>query len=300
MKLSQLLKDIDILKIHADMELDIENIVYDSRRVTPGSLFVAVSGFVTDGNKYIPMALEKGAAVIVTATEPQEDIPYVLVRSDRLALAQLGANFYGHPAEAVKLIGITGTNGKTSSTLLLKHVLEVTRGAKVGLIGTMANMIGSEEIPTERTTPESLDLQALFAQMRDAGCSHIIMEVSSHAIALDRVGGVEFAVGAFTNLTEDHLDFHKTMEAYCDAKAELFARSEKCVANCDDPWFDRMCRLAKSPVLSTSAKGNGQLYAKDAKLLSDGVSFTAVYGDEQQQINLPIPGNFTVYNLYTL
>ena len=131
MKLSQLLKNIEVLKIHADMEMDIENIVYDSRRVTPGCLFVAVSGFVTDGNKYIPMALEKGAAVIVTATEPQTDIPYVLMRSDRLALAQLGANFYNHPAKAVKLIGITGTNGKTSSTLLLKHVLEVTRGAKV-------------------------------------------------------------------------------------------------------------------------------------------------------------------------
>jgi len=300
MKLAQLLRDIQVIKTNVDMNTEVENIVYDSRRVTPGSLFVAVSGFVTDGNKYIPMALEKGAAVIVTASEPQADIPYVLVHSDRLALAQLGANFYGHPAKAVKLIGITGTNGKTSSTLLLKHVLEVTRNAKVGLIGTMANMTGSEVIPTERTTPESLDLQALFAQMRDSGCTHIIMEVSSHAIALERVGGVEFTVGAFTNLTEDHLDFHKTMENYCDAKAELFARSEKCVANCDDPWFERVCRLAKSPVLATSAKGNGQLYAKNAKLLSDGVSFTAVYGKEEQEIVLPIPGNFTVYNALTV
>ena len=300
MKLADLLKDISVIKANVDLDAEVESIVYDSRKVTPGSLFVAVAGFVTDGNKYIPMALEKGAVAVVTATAPAEDVPYVLVSSDRLALAQLGANFYHHPAKAVELIGITGTNGKTSSTLLLKHVLEVTRGAKVGLIGTMANMIGSEIIPTERTTPESLDLQALFAQMRDAGCSHIIMEVSSHAIALDRVGGVEFAVGAFTNLTEDHLDFHKTMENYCDAKAQLFARSEKCVANCDDPWFDRMCAQAKAPVLSTSAKGEADLCARDAVLLSDGVSFTAVSGSQTQQITLPIPGNFTVYNALTV
>ena len=300
MKLRQLLENIEVLDIHAELEMEIGDIHYDSRKVTPGSMFVAVSGFVTDGNRFIPMALEKGAAVIVTATRPQEDIPYVLVRSDRLALAQLGANFYGNPAKAVKLIGITGTNGKTSSTLILKHVLEVTRGAKVGLIGTMANMIGQEVIPTERTTPESLDLQALFAQMRDAGCSHIIMEVSSHAISLDRVGGVEFAVGAFTNLTEDHLDFHKTMKAYCDAKAQLFARSEKCVANCDDPWFQRMCSQAKTAVLTTSIKGNGSLCAENAKLLADGVSFTAVYNGERQEISLPIPGNFTVYNTLTV
>ena len=300
MKLADLLKDISVIKANVDLDTEVESIVYDSRKVTPGSLFVAVAGFVTDGNKYIPMALEKGAVAVVTATAPAEDVPYVLVSSDRLALAQLGANFYHHPAKAVELIGITGTNGKTSSTLLLKHVLEVTRGAKVGLIGTMVNMIGSEIIPTERTTPESLDLQALFAQMRDAGCSHIIMEVSSHAIALDRVGGVEFAVGAFTNLTEDHLDFHKTMENYCDAKAQLFARSEKCVANCDDPWFDRMCAQAKAPVLSTSAKGEADLCARDAVLLSDGVSFTAVSGSQTQQITLPIPGNFTVYNALTV
>ena len=300
MKLAQLLENIQVIKTNVDLDTEVEKIVYDSRKVTPGSLFMAVSGFVTDGNKYIPMALEKGAVVIVTATQPGADVPYVLVKSDRLALAQLGANFYDHPARAVQLIGITGTNGKTSSTLLLKHILEVTRGAKVGLIGTMANMIGQEIVPTERTTPESLDLQALFACMRDAGCSHIIMEVSSHAISLDRVGGVEFAVGAFTNLTEDHLDFHKTMENYCDAKAQLLARSEKCVANCDDPWFGRICAQAKGKVLTTSVRGAADLYAKNAKLFSDGVSFTAVFGAQEQEITMPIPGNFTVYNALTV
>ncbi len=300
MKLTDLLQGIEVIKTNADLQMQITDIAYDSRKVTPGSLFVAVTGFVTDGNKYIPMALEKGAVAVVTAVEPETDIPYILVRSDRLALALLGANFYGHPAKAMTMVGVTGTNGKTSSTLLLKHVLEQTKGAKVGLIGTMENMIGEESVPAERTTPESLDLQALFAKMRDAGCSHVIMEVSSHAIELERVGGIHFDVAAFTNLTEDHLDFHKTMEAYCDAKAELFARSEKCVANRDDAWFDRMCAKTDKPVLTTSAKCTADLYAKDLELLSDGISFTAVSGSQQARVSLPIPGKFTVYNALTV
>ena len=300
MKLKDLLHGIDVLKTNVDMESEITAVTYDSRKATPGCLFVAVAGFVTDGNLYIPMALEKGAVAVVTAVEPKGDIPYILVRSDRIALAQLGANYYGHPAEAMTLIGVTGTNGKTTSTLLLKHVLEVTRNAKVGLLGTMDNMIGQESVPATRTTPESLDLQALFAQMRDAGCSHVIMEVSSHAIALERVGGVAFDVAAFTNLTEDHLDFHETMENYCDTKAELFARSKKCVANRDDAWFDRICAKAAAPVLTTSVKGEAELQARDLELLSDGIAFTAVHGDTQVAVQLPIPGKFTVYNTLTV
>ena len=300
MKLRDLLNGIEVLKTNVDMDTEIESVVYDSRKATPGSLFVAVTGFVTDGNLYIPMALEKGAVAVVTAVEPTAEIPYILVKSDRLALARLGANFYGNPAEAMTIIGVTGTNGKTTSTLLLKHVLEVTRNAKVGLLGTMDNMIGHEAVPATRTTPESLDLQALFAQMRDAGCSHVIMEVSSHAIALERVGGVTFDVAAFTNLTEDHLDFHETMENYCDTKAELFARSKRCVANRDDAWFERMCAKAASPVLTTGMSQVADLHAKGLELLSDGISFTAVYGDKQVDVKLPIPGKFTVYNTMTV
>ena len=300
MKLKDLLQGVQIIKATADLQMQISQVTYDSRKVTPGSLFVAVTGFVTDGNHYIPMAMEKGAVAVVTAVEPQEDIPYVLVESDRLALALIGGNFYGHPADAMTLIGVTGTNGKTSSTLLLKHVLEVTQNAKVGLIGTMENMIGSQTVPAQRTTPESLELQELFARMRDAGCTHVIMEVSSHAIALERVGGVHFDVAAFTNLTEDHLDFHKTMENYCDTKAELFARSEKCIANQDDQWFRRVSAKANSAVFTTSAKQTADLYAKDLELLSDGICFTAVYANTQAKVKLPIPGKFTVYNALTV
>ncbi len=296
MKLRQLLAGVNVLAANVDMDMEINAIAYDSRKVTPGSLFVAITGFATDGNRYIPMALEKGAQVIVTAHKQLHSVPHVLVESDRLALAQLGCNFFDHPADSMKLIGVTGTNGKTSTTLLLKHVLETTIGAKVGLMGTMENMVGQAVIPTERTTPESFELQALLAQMRDAGCTYAIMEVSSHAIALDRVAGLHYEVAAFTNLTEDHLDFHKTMEHYCDTKAELFRRCSKAVANKDDDWFDRITQNSTCEMLTTSVKGEADLHAENLELLSDGISFTAVYDDERVAVRLPIPGKFTVYN----
>jgi len=295
MKLQELLKNMTVLDTNVSPDTDITGVFYDSRKVQPGSIFVAISGFAADGNRFIPMALSKGAAAVVTAKKPEGDVPYILVDNDRLALAKLGINWYGAPAEAMTLIGVTGTNGKTSTTLLLKQVLESCIGAKVGLIGTMSNLIGDEEIPTERTTPESFELQGLFARMRDAGCTHVVMEVSSHALTLDRVGGVHFDVAAFTNPTEDHLDFHKTMDAYCDAKAELFARCTKAVINVDDNYAPRMLAKAECDVLRTSAY-DADLYAKDAVLHSEGVAFTAVCGGEEVQVSLPIPGKFTVYN----
>ena len=301
MKLKELLSGIDVLESNADPELEIEEIHYDSRKVGPGGLFVAVTGFATDGNRFIPMAMEKGAAAVVTAKRPENrTVPYVLVPSDRLALAMLACNFYGHPAKSMTMVGITGTNGKTSVTLLLKHVLEQCLGAKVGLIGTMANMVGGEVLPTERTTPESLELQALFARMRSAGCTHVVMEVSSHAIALDRVGGVHFDAAAFTNLTEDHLDFHKTMDAYCDAKAQLFGRCDGAVVNGDDPYAPKMLEKAACPVLITGLEKEAALRAEDVTLHAEGVSFTAVQGEQRVAVSLPIPGRFTVYNALTV
>ena len=300
MKLKELLQHIPVLACTADPELEIDAIHYDSRKVTPGSLFVAVTGFASDGNRFIPMALGKGAAAVVTAKKPEADFPYILVESDRLALALLGCNFYGHPAKAMTMIGVTGTNGKTSTTLLLKQVLETVLGAKVGLIGTMANMVGDEEIPTERTTPESFDLQGLFARMRDAGCTHVVMEVSSHAVTLDRIGGTHFDIAAFTNLTEDHLDFHKTMDCYCDAKAELFRRCDRAVVNWDDSYSGRILDAAACPVLLTSVTAQTGLHAKNLELLSEGISFTAVCDGEAAQVQLPIPGKFTVYNALTV
>ena len=300
MKLKELLKNIPVLECTADAELEIGAVHYDSRKVTEGSLFVAVTGFASDGNRFIPMAMGKGAVAVVTAKKPEGEIPYILVESDRMALALLGCNFYGHPAKSMTMIGVTGTNGKTSTTLLLKQVLEQVLGAKVGLIGTMANMVGEEVIPTERTTPESFDLQALFGRMRDAGCTHVVMEVSSHAVTLERIGGTHFDIAAFTNLTEDHLDFHKTMDAYCDAKADLFRRCDKAVINADDSYAGRIRAAAECPVLLTSVAGEEGLHAKNLELLSEGISFTAVCGEEAAEVHLPIPGKFTVYNALTV
>ena len=300
MKLKELLEGLSPVELAADPELEISSVAYDSRQVEPGGLFAAVSGFASDGNRFIPMAMEKGAAVVVTAKKPVEPIPYVLVEQDRLALALIACNWFGHPARAMKLIGITGTNGKTSATLLLKHLLEKTLGAKVGLIGTMSNLIGDEELPTDRTTPESFELQKLFARMRDAGCSHVVMEVSSHAIALERIGGIRFAAAAFTNLTEDHLDFHKTMEAYCDTKAELLRRCDCCTVNLDDSYAPRMLAAADCPVLGTAVHQPAALRAEALELLADGVSFEAVTERERVPVSLGIPGQFTVYNALTV
>ena len=300
MKLLELLKGIPVLESNVSMELEIAHVAHDSRKVERGGLFVAITGFAADGNRFIPMALEKGAAVVVTAKKPEGDVPFVLVPSDRQALALIGCNFFGHPAEKMKMVGVTGTNGKTSVTLLLKHVLEKTLGAKVGLIGTTANMIGEEVIPTERTTPESFDLQALFARMLAAGCTHVVMEVSSHAIALDRVAGVGFDAAAFTNLTEDHLDFHRTMDHYCDTKAELFRRCKRGVINADDSYAPRFLAAAECEVLTTAVSGGGGLLARDVQLQADGVSFTAVLGAEEAGVRLGIPGKFTVYNALTV
>lgn len=300
MKLKDLLKDVPVLACTADLQTEISGVCYDSRKVSAGDAFVAVTGFAADGNRFIPMALDRGAAVVVTARKPQQEIPYVLVESERLALAKMSCNFYDHPADTMTMIGITGTNGKTSSTLLLKQVLEQVAGAKVGLVGTMSNLIGSQEIPTERTTPESLELQGLFAQMRAAGCTHVVMEVSSHALSLERVGGVHFDVAAFTNLTEDHLDFHKTMDEYCAAKAELFRRCDRAVVNRDDGYAQQILQAAACPVLTTSVAGDGDLQAVDVSLHAQGVRFTAKLGQQQARVELPIPGRFTVHNALTV
>ena len=297
MKLQTLLRGLEILQLHADDQLEITGVQYDSRQVTAGDLFVAVSGFQTDGHKYIEKAAQSGAVCTVCERKPETDIPYVLVPDARAALAVLGANWYGHPADSMCMIGITGTNGKTTSTYLLKHILEKTVGAKVGLIGTIQNMIGERVLHTERTTPESIELQKLFAEMKEAGCTHVIMEVSSHALVLHRADQIRFAVGVFTNLTEDHLDFHKTMDAYCEAKAMLFSRCETGVVNVDDAYAAKIMQNASCRLLTMSAQGKpASLAAENIDLHADRVEFDAVYDGARCAMTLGIPGIFSVYN----
>ena len=295
MKLQAILQGLEPLEVHADLSREITGICYDSRAVKPGNLFVAICGYDTDGHKYIPMALEKGAACVLCEKAPAEG-EYVLLSDTRRGLALAGANWYGNPAGKMTMIGITGTNGKTTTTYLVKHILEDCLGAKVGLVGTIQNMIGDEVLHTERTTPESLELQALFRHMADAGCTHVVMEVSSHALSLHRVDGVTFDVGVFTNLTQDHLDFHKTMEEYCRAKAMLFARSKVGAVNVDDPWAKEILAHATCPVITYSAKGQAALEATDIRLEPHHVAFTAHYQGTETACTLGIPGAFSVYN----
>ena len=295
MKLQAILQGLEPLEVHADLSREITGICYDSRAVKPGNLFVAICGYDTDGHKYIPMALEKGAACVLCEKAPAEG-EYVLLSDTRRGLALAGANWYGNPAGEMTMIGITGTNGKTTTTYLVKHILEDCLGAKVGLVGTIQNMIGDEVLHTERTTPESLELQALFRHMADAGCTHVVMEVSSHALCLHRVDGVTFDVGVFTNLTQDHLDFHKTMEEYCRAKAMLFARSKVGAVNVDDPWAKEILAHATCPVITYSAKGQAALEATDIRLEPHHVAFTARYQGTETACTLGIPGAFSVYN----
>ena len=296
MKLRELLAGVPICADSADLEMEISGVSYDSRTTQPGDLFVAMTGFATDGHQYIAKALANGAAAVLCQRRPAEACAYVQTEDSRRALAVIGGNWFGHPAEEMTMIAVTGTCGKTTTTYLLKAILEQARGVKVGLIGTNQNMIGSDVIPTERTTPESFEVQKLFREMADAGCTHVVMETSSHALYLDRVYGVRYDVGIFTNLTQDHLDFHKTMENYCDAKAILFRNCVTGVVNADDPWTPRLLKDADCKVMTYAEQADADLRAENIVLSADGIAFDAVSGAERAPIRVNIPGGFMVYN----
>jgi len=297
MKLKDLLQDVEIIELSADIETEIGDISYDSRKTKKGDLFVAIRGFESDGHKFVGSAVSAGAAVIICEEKPTSEVPYVLVHDSRQALSLVSRNYFGNPASEMTLVGITGTNGKTTTTMLLKHVLEGCTGAKVGLIGTNQNMIGSLALPTERTTPESYELQGLFRQMADEGCKYVIMEVSSHSLVLKRVFGIRFDVAVFTNLTQDHLDFHKTMEEYAGAKAQLFENCSKAAVNIDDEWGGYMLQRAKCPVFTYSElKLEADLVAKDIRFSPTNVKFCALAMNSLERVSLEIPGKFSVYN----
>lgn len=297
MKLKEITKDIAALEYKADPELEISSVCYDSRKACPGSLFVAIKGFTSDGHRFIPKATELGASVVVCEDAPEVSVPYIRVADSREALALISRAFFSAPAESMTVIGITGTSGKTTSSYLMKHMLEEKLGAKVGLIGTNGNMIGDEHIHSEMTTPESYELQALFRRMADAGCSHVVMEVSSHSLELKRVAGIEFDVALYTNLSQDHLDFHGSMEEYAGAKKKIFSVCKKACANMDDNWAGFMTEGAACPVIGYSAeRTDTALFARDIRLSAEGVRFAAVYKGEIALTRLAIPGHFSVLN----
>ena len=296
MKLQKLLAGIDVVQCSASMETEIQSVRYSSRDVQPGDLFVAIPGFTTDGHNYIADAVSRGAAAVLCERQMPENAPWIRVKDSRMALALLGANYYDHPAKKLKMIGVTGTNGKTSVTYLLKELLERATGAKVGLIGTICNLIGTEELHTERTTPESFELQGLLARMQAAGCEYVVMEVSSHALALHRVAGIRFCVAAFSNLTEDHLDFHKTMEGYRRAKAVLFRMCDRGVFYLDDPAAPLMIRDAACEISTVSTLTAADFVAKNICLESDRIEMDVLEGECCAHLRLGIPGRFTVSN----
>ncbi|MCL2342332.1 MAG: UDP-N-acetylmuramoyl-L-alanyl-D-glutamate--2,6-diaminopimelate ligase [Firmicutes bacterium] len=318
MKLSELLAGVDVLSLHVDPALEITDISYDSRNTKPGGLFVAIRGFESDGHRFIEAAQKNGAVCVVCEEAPvgrdalgapstgaaptrPEPMPYVLVENSRLTLALLSKNYFGDPAGSMTLIGVTGTSGKTTGTMLLKHMLEVCVSGKVGLVGTNQNMIQSTVLPAERTTPESYELQKLFRQMKDAGCTHVVMEVSSHSLVLDRVAGLTFDVAAFTNLSQDHLDFHRTMEDYASAKAMLFWQARRGAVNLDSAYAPLMLGAPGCEYLTYALnKNEAELLGKDPRFCAGGVRFCALYNGELQRTGLPIPGRFSVYNALTV
>src|SRR5437764_6207452 len=244
MQLKTLLASTPVRHVFGSADRPVEDIAYDSRRVQRHTMFVALRGEKTDGHQFIGQAIDKGASVIVAEREEKDPrVTSLLVENTRNALADFSATFYGHPARKLKLAAVTGTNGKTTTTFLIKHICE-NAGLRCGLIGTVRYEIGERMLPAIRTTPESLDLQELLAQIVNAGCKAAAMEVSSHALAQDRTRGLEWNVAVFTNLTQDHLDFHETMENYFEAKAKLFIglaaqkykRTPVAIVNVDDRY----------------------------------------------------------------
>ena len=299
MKLKELLREIVPTRLLGSAEQEITGICHDSRKVTPGSLFVAIKGFQSDGHAYIGKALELGACALLVQDVPEnlpETVACIQVPDTRKALAQVAAVWYGHPERELKLIGLTGTNGKTTVTHLIRHMLEQT-GEKCGLIGTNGVFFGEVARESARTTPESLELYSILREMADAGMTCCAMEVSSHSLVLDRVLGLPFAVAAFTNLTQDHLDFHGDMEQYYLAKKQLFDRCDTAVINTDDSWGARLAGEITGKTITLSARTvEAELVAKNVRLQPDGIQAVVVRDCDIARMSLAIPGMFSVYN----
>ncbi|MFB3818278.1 MAG: UDP-N-acetylmuramoyl-L-alanyl-D-glutamate--2,6-diaminopimelate ligase [Candidatus Methylomirabilales bacterium] len=312
MRLSELIADWPDAAVAGPRDVEVAAIGHDSRSVAPGMLFVCIRGFRHDGHRFIPDALARGASALVVQAgavlaAPPPGVPVVSVPDTRLALARAAVRFYGEPSRALQLVGITGTNGKTTSAYLVEAILTAA-GRPAGLLGTIEYRLGSRTFPGERTTPESADLQRLLAEMRGLGARAAAMEVSSHSLVLHRVEGCEFDVAVFTNLTQDHLDFHGTMEAYADAKATLFrmlGRDRRkpgqagAVLNADDPWAERMAQAAAGArVLRFSLEAPADLRPRQLGLLDlAGIHATVDSPWGPFEIRSPLVGRHNLQNI---
>ena len=298
MRLNELLKNVDTLNIAGDVEVEITGVNIDSRRIEKGHLFVAIPGTVTDGHKFIPKAIELGATAVLCEKMPEEQIPevtYVQVTSTEDAVGKVATLFYGDPSRKLKLVGVTGTNGKTTIATLLYNMFRKF-GHKCGLLSTVCNYIEDEAIPADHTTPDPIELNRLLAQMVDAGCEYAFMECSSHAIAQKRIGGLKFAGGLFTNLTRDHLDYHKTFENYRDAKKAFFDGLDKdafAITNADDKNGQIMVQNCKAQVKTYSTRTMADFKAKIIECHFEGM-YLDINGKE---VGVQFIGKFNVSNL---
>jgi UDP-N-acetylmuramoyl-L-alanyl-D-glutamate--2,6-diaminopimelate ligase len=288
MRLVNLLRGVEVEREFHSGDVEVSGVAYDSRKVRPGHLFVAVEGEKTDGNLFVDQAAARGAAVVISKRPLPPGFPcrWIQVRNPRRALALIAANFYGHPAHKLKLVGITGTNGKTSTAYLIESILR-TSGAKTGLISTIEHRGPQGTVAADRTTPESLDLQRLFADFVNQGCRYGVMEVSSHALAMDRVYGCEFRSAVFTNLSRDHLDFHHTLDNYFEAKKQLFegtglAPPRRCIINLDDPWGRKLTKVCAAPPVTYSTLLTADFQMLDFQVADFG-------GVSRMQIQLKTP-----------
>ncbi|MBT8043290.1 MAG: UDP-N-acetylmuramoyl-L-alanyl-D-glutamate--2,6-diaminopimelate ligase [Pontiella sp.] len=304
MKLSELLESITVTHVSGTADVTVEDIAYDSRQVKPGGLFVAVHGHQVDGATYITEALSKGAAVVVSENQLElgAGATHVQVPNARCALAEMASVYYGNPTRQMQVVGVTGTNGKTTTTYMIRDILQ-DGGFLPGLLGTVAYEIGDRSIPASRTTPEAPDLHAMFRQMKDAGCDSVVMEVSSHALALDRVRGVDFNICVFTNLTQDHLDYHHDMENYFKVKAGLFQDLQKqhdqsAIINLDDPWGQKLLDHGElqADVVTYGFDERAMVRAAKSSVDIHGTRFRIASPWGESRIHLKLLGRFNIYN----
>jgi len=276
-------------------ECEVKDITIDSRAVNEGSVFVCIRGENVDGHSFAKMAEEKGAVCVIAEEPLSLGIPCLVYPDTKIALAHIASKFYGEPENKLHIVGITGTNGKTSVSYFVKKILE-NQGKRVGIIGTNEIIVGEDPVGIKSstpTTPNSLELRKIFAKMLEMGAEYVVMEVSSHALSLYRVEGISYDVGVFTNLTRDHLDYHKTMENYFLAKKKLFDISKKGVINVDDEYGKR---ISKEKDALTVGVDDACLTASDIEISEKGVNFFVNYKDEKHPVFIPVPGRFSVYN----
>ena len=305
MKLTSLLERLEYEVCQGSDDLEVTELINDSRKVKEGSVFVCIAGAVADGHEYIEDVAAKGAVAVIVErpVNAPEGLTVIHVDDTRYALALMSAAYFGYPAQKLNVIGITGTKGKTTTTYMVKSILEGV-GHKVGLIGTIETIIGDKKIPASNTTPESYTIHRYFAEMVEAGCDSVVMEVSSQGLMLHRTAGIEFEIGIFTNLGEDHIgpNEHKDFEDYKRCKGILFTQCKLGIANVDDKWFEDVFRFATCKVETFGFSEKADLRAEDAKLISGKGSLGISYhlkGLMDFPVEIDIPGKFSIYNSLT-